>query len=74
MLIPNLKNVGDKDFRSVENATIHITDSTLTPLNCLRQDCAKHLRETGKTLLQQPPLCHAMHVHSGDAAHNIDKN
>ena len=48
MLIPNLKNVGDKDFRSVENATIHVTESTITPSNCLRQDCAKRLRETSE--------------------------
>ena len=68
MLIPNLKSAGDKDFRSVENATIHVTEATITPSNCLRQDCAKGLRETGETLLQQSPLCHAAHVHSGDAA------
>jgi hypothetical protein len=51
MLIPNLKSAGDKDFRFVENATIHITESTITPSNSLRQDCAKRLRETGENVV-----------------------
>jgi len=51
MLIPNLKSGEDKDFRFVENATIHITESTIPPSNSLRQGCAKRLRKTSENVV-----------------------